>query len=102
MPAQLLQISPTDTISLTPSQISSDLGDEAVILHLDSGVYYGLNEVGARIWELLQERSRRFSDIQSIVLSEYDVSPEVFQQDLTNILHELRGAGLVEVQDEKS
>lgn len=102
MPTQLLQISPIAKIFLTPSQISSDIGDEAVILHLDSGVYYGLSEVGARIWELLKERSHRFSEIKSTLLSEYDVSPEVCQQDLTKILLELLEAGLIEVCDEES
>ena len=35
------------------------VGDEAVLLQLDSGVYYGLDPVGSRIWELLEGEVRR-------------------------------------------
>ncbi len=64
-----------------------------------SGVYYGLNEVGARIWELVQQ-SRRFDELHGILLEEYDVPSEECKQDLTKIIMELKAARLVEVNDE--
>ena len=36
-------------------QVSCELGDEAVILNLEDGAYYGLNEVAARVWKIVQE-----------------------------------------------
>ena len=36
-------------------QLSADLADDAVIVGLDDGVYYSLNEVGRRIWTIIQE-----------------------------------------------
>lgn len=36
-------------------QISSNLGGEAVILNLKTGVYHGLNQVGTQIWNLIQQ-----------------------------------------------
>ncbi len=39
-----------------PGQVlCRDLGAEAVVLDLESGIYYGLDEVGLRMWKLLQE-----------------------------------------------
>ena len=42
-------------IVVSSSQVSSDLGDETAILNLDSGVYYGLSNVGTCIWNLIAE-----------------------------------------------
>ena len=42
----------------TKDQVSCDLKGEAVILNFKNGVYYGLNTVGARIWQALQEPKR--------------------------------------------
>ncbi|MEL7356053.1 MAG: PqqD family peptide modification chaperone [Cyanobacteria bacterium J06634_6] len=86
-------------ISPVENQISSELAGEAVILNLDSGMYYGLNEVGARIWEIIQQHSV-FSEVHHILLEEYDVSSEACSQALTDILSELQRVGLVEVHNE--
>ena len=93
MSSQLLEISENAIISPTQGQISSELGDEAVILNLDSGVYYGLNEVGARVWELIQQ-PQSFSGLCSILLEEYDVSAEACKEDLKKILLDLKAARL--------
>lgn len=99
MSSQLLEISESAIISLAQAQISSELANEAVILNLDSGIYYGLNEVGARVWELIQQ-PQSFSELCSILLKEYDVSAEACKQDLKHILLNLKAASLIEVNDE--
>ena len=99
MSSQLLEISENTTISPTQGQISSELSGEAIILNLDSGIYYGLNEVGARVWELIQQ-PRSFSELLDALIEEYDVSIEDCKQDLTKILIELREANLVEIDNE--
>ena len=99
MSSQLLEISENTTISPTQGQISSELSGEAVILNLDSGIYYGLNEVGARVWELIQQ-PQSFRELLDALLEEYDVSIEGCKQDLTKILLDLKNAGLVEVSNE--
>jgi len=80
-------------------QLSSDLGGETVILHLGAGVYYGLDEVGARVWALLQ-RPRRVGDLCRELLSEYDVSVERCERAVLDLLAELSNAGLIEAADE--
>lgn len=79
-------------------QISSDLAGEAVILHLGQGMYYGLDAVGARIWELVQQPSTPAAICDTIV-AEYDVTPERCMQDVLALLDELVTTGLVEVRD---
>jgi hypothetical protein len=80
-------------------QLSCDLAGEAVILDLNSGVYFGLNEVGARVWNLVQE-PRSVREIRETILREYDVEPGRWEVDLQALLRELAEAGLVEVRDE--
>lgn len=80
------------------NQISSDLGEEVVILNLKDGVYHGLDSVGARIWNLLQY-SKSINDILNILLEEYDVEPERCERDLLALLEKLGQQGLIEVKN---
>jgi hypothetical protein len=88
----------TTTITAIPDQTSVDLEDEAAILHLKSGVYFGLNEVGAFIWRLIQQ-PRTVGDVRAALLAEYDVSPEQADQDLQALLAELSQHDLIAVRD---
>jgi|SRR5215216_695016 len=81
--------------------VSSDLGGEVAILSLKGGVYYGLDAVGARIWDLIQ-KPRSVNEIWRILLEEYDVDPERCKRDLLTLLQELSTEGLVEVRNENS
>ena len=78
-------------------QVSADLAGEAAILNLKSGVYYGLNAVGARIWSLIQE-PKSVEDIRDAILNEYDVDPERCESDLLQLLQQLAAEGLIEVE----
>lgn len=82
----------------TQHQVSSDLGGEAVILDLDSGVYFGLNQVGAVIWSLLRE-PRTLAEIEGAILAEYEVESARCRADLLRLLGELEAERLVEVRD---
>ncbi|MEM1239573.1 MAG: PqqD family peptide modification chaperone [Cyanobacteria bacterium P01_H01_bin.26] len=99
MVTKVLEIAPQAIISPMPEQISSELNGEAVILNLASGIYYGLNEVGARIWELIQQPCS-FEKLHGILVEEYDVQPDVCKQELQTLLLELKQACLIEVQHE--
>jgi hypothetical protein len=67
-----------------------------VILNLNSGVYFGLNPVGARVWELLQE-PRTVADVCATVRGEFDVEPERCERELMDLLEQMRTEGLVDV-----
>ncbi len=88
-----------NVVAVTQGQISSDLAGESVILDLTSGVYYGLNEVGAKIWQLIQQPCT-IQAIQHSLLQEYDVDPQICTQDLLQLLQELQAAGLINISHE--
>lgn len=80
-------------------QISCSLADESVILDLEDGVYYGLNSVAARIWELVQE-PRTVRVIRDMLMSEYDIEEKLCTRDLLQLVDQLRHWKLVELREE--
>jgi len=80
----------------SPDQVSADLGGDAAILQLKNGVYYSLDPVGARVWALLK-KPQRVGDIESILLTDYDVDAAQCQRDLFELLEKLVNAELVQV-----
>ena len=82
------------TIEISSEVLTQEVGGETVILDLKSESYFGLDEVGTRIWQLLQEQE----DIQTItatMLNEYDVKEEQLEKDIQNLLTQLDKAGIV-------
>lgn len=92
-------VSGRSTVVAAKDQVSCDLAGEAAILNLQSGVYYGLDAVGARVWHLLQE-PRTVQDIRDTILMEYEVERDRCEHDLLALLQELVAAGLIEVRYE--
>jgi hypothetical protein len=76
--------------------VSRDLEGEAVMLNLESGVYFGLNEVGTRIWALIQEHGL-LRKVLETMQQEYEVAPQTLESDLLRLVEELRAKGLVSV-----
>ncbi|MBW4596890.1 MAG: PqqD family peptide modification chaperone [Brasilonema angustatum HA4187-MV1] len=93
------KISESSIVVAAVEQISSDLGGEAVILNLKSGVYHGLNEIGARIWNIIQQ-PKVVNDIKQTLLEEYEVEPKVCMRDILALLEELKAVDLVKVNNE--
>jgi hypothetical protein len=90
-------IQPETTVVVSAQQVSTTLGDEAVILGGDAGLYFGLNQVGARVWELVQQPVR-VSEICAALCEEYEVEPARCQQDVLALLSELHTKGLLDVR----
>jgi Coenzyme PQQ synthesis protein D (PqqD) len=74
------------------------INDEAVILHLDSGIYYSLNEVGARIWELC-DGSTNIENINEIICNEFEVTEEIALRDVIEVLNDLFQEGLITINE---
>ena len=88
---------PLDAVAVaTPNQLSTRLGDEVVILGLQDSAYYGLAEVGARIWDLLRT-PRTLADIVDLLVAEYEVTAERATDDLRMLLAQLESRGLVAI-----
>ena len=86
------------TVVASLGQVSCDLDEDAVVLNLGDGVYYGLNPVAARIWSLLQEPIAVL-DVRDRLLDEYDVEAERCTAELMAVLSEFRERGLIEFPD---
>jgi hypothetical protein len=69
--------------------------EEMALLDVDSGVYFGLDEIGARMWELLVELGNLEAVAQRME-QEYDVTGERLRGDLLRLAEELRAKGLIE------
>jgi hypothetical protein len=91
-----MMISLDDSFSVSDQVISRDLDREAVILNLDTGTYFGLDEVGTRMWDLIAEHGSLRRVLDNLV-DEYEASPEVLQSDLLRLVGELFGKGLLRV-----
>ena len=76
-----------------------ELDGEAVLLNLKSETYFGLDDVGMRIWQVLT-MSHSIQDAYQVLLDEYEVAPEKLHQDLNDLLVQLVQQGLLEVRNE--
>ena len=85
------------TITLSPEVISQEVSGETVLLDLESENYFGLDEVGTRIWQLIKETGD-LRDIYDTLLEEYEVGEERLQTDLAALLTEIAGLGLVTLE----
>ena len=81
----------------SPDQVASDLAGETVLLILKTARYYGLANVGARIWALRHEPVH-VSVICETIAREYDVAPDQCEVDVVHFLEELAEQGLIEVR----
>ncbi len=71
------------------------LGDETVLLNLDTETYFALDGVGSRLFELLSSDGKVGPAVEALV-SEYDVARPELVDDLTDLFSELAAAGLVD------
>jgi Coenzyme PQQ synthesis protein D (PqqD) len=84
----------TQTVLLSPDALFQEIGGEAVILDLATSTYFGLDKVGARFWQLLQDDADLQRAVQQL-LQEYDVEAAQLELDLDSLLKQLVAAGLV-------
>lgn len=83
-------------VKISEQTLFQELAGEAVLLELSRGVYYGLDEVGTRIWQLLGE-GRSLQETVAALVEEYDVSEEQGAEDLLALVHELEERRLIEI-----
>ncbi len=89
-------IGPDTWVRRDPNRVSTRLGEEVILLDFPSDSYLKLNEVGARIWDLL-EHPIRVQDLFETLLREYQVDSTQLEQDLHRFLREMLQRGLVHV-----
>jgi hypothetical protein len=89
-------LSAESRIVLAKDQVSCDLAGEAAIVNLNNGVYYGLDAIGARVWNLMREPVT-FAHVVDSLLATYQVERPTLESDLRAFIHQLAEQGLVEI-----
>ena len=84
-------------VKIPPEILSRQIADETVILDVASGKYFGLDPVGARVWQLLGE-GKTPDQVSATLATEYDVDPQRLEADIGSLLQELSANGLLKTE----
>ena len=93
-------ISPECTVAKAKDTPWNVIDDEAVLLNLDTGCYYILNETGCRVWELL-DGEHCVKALADQICQEYEVDTAQALQDVIAILEKLQQEKLIDLIEKK-
>jgi hypothetical protein len=78
----------------SPEAVYQTVGEEAVLINLNTGAYYSLNDTGTVFWELLDGR-RTVAECARRIAADYEVEAEVVEADLLELATDLQNEGLI-------
>jgi len=84
------------TVKRSSEPLQAGLDDEVVMMSVEKGSYYGLDPVGARIWELL-ESPKQVSEVVADLLEAYEVEKDVCERETIAFVQSLLGEDLAEI-----
>jgi hypothetical protein len=84
----------SDRFRIPDEVIARQVGEETVILDLVKGAYFGLDPVGARMWQLLAE-GRTLAEVCDVIENEYEVARAEIERDVVDLADKLAREGLV-------
>ncbi len=84
----MTKLSRSSKIVVSKDVVSCDLGGETAMLEMKEGVYYGLNEMGTVIWELIQ-KPVTIQEIVDKILEEYEVDEKTCYGDVAELLEQM-------------
>jgi hypothetical protein len=94
----MTHVSLASTVTTTDHVTATTIDDEVVLLNDDTGLYQGLQGVGPRIWELIQEPTT-VEAVADTIATEYDVDRDRCEQDVLDFVETLADENLVEFDD---
>jgi len=94
-PTPETDMKPDTRLSIPPQVMSRQVGEETVLLDLESGIYFGLDGVGKRIWESFAE-GRSLGEAAAVIITEYEVEEERAAADVIEFATDLVARGLLE------
>ena len=89
----------TQTIEISSDILTQEVSGETVILDHNSESYFGLDEIGTRIWQLIQEQ-KDLKSVTATMLNEYDVEEKQLEEDIEDLLAKLDEAGLIKLNSD--
>ena len=96
-----MSVSFDQKLVVTPDTLINVIEGESVLLNLKSESYFGLDQVGTRMWALLMT-SDSIQAAYEVLLDEYDVSADELRKDMRDLIEKLIANGLVEVAGEQA
>jgi hypothetical protein len=78
--------------------IARMIGEETVLLNIETEAYFGLNEVGSVVWDALSKGARDAQSIVTVVIENFDVEQATATKDVDTLLAALLEQGLVQSQ----
>ena len=94
----MMEIAFTAKLSVAEDILVRELEGESVILNLNNESYYGLDEVGTRMWTALTS-SDSIQEAYEALLEEYEVEDTVLRRDLQEMIEKLVEKGMLEVDN---
>jgi uncharacterized membrane-anchored protein YitT (DUF2179 family) len=85
-----------NVISIKDNFIYSESDNELFLMSLENNAYYGLDEIGKRVFEIIQ-KPINFSEIVQILMNEYEVDEETCKNDLESFLNSLYKANIIDI-----
>jgi hypothetical protein len=92
----VVSVSFADRVAVPPLVMVRVLDNEAVLLNLETEKYFGLDQTGTRMWQLLTAAASIEVAFHEL-LDEYDVAPELLRSNLTELLSRLVDNGLLQI-----
>lgn len=86
----------TTIVSRTKDILFDSVGEEVVMMNMDKGMYYALDEIASEIWKLIAEPIS-IADLCTALLKEFDVSPEDCERDTLAYLEQLQERELLSI-----
>lgn len=94
--APLPDIDPDTPVYRTANQVSGEIDGQVVLLSIENGAYFKLNEVGTRIWQLI-ETPHTITQLTKILQKEFAVSPEQCRAEVHRFLQRLKKRHLLQM-----
>jgi hypothetical protein len=93
-------VSLASRVRIPEGLLSHTFQDELVMLNMSTGVYFGLDPIGTRIWQLIHEHQPiPLQDLLDSLVEEYAVTDEQCGQDLLDLVAQMQEHQLLEVVD---
>lgn len=89
-------IETSSSVGIPSNVVSKKVDADIVVLNLDDGTYFKLNETGAVVWEHLSQ-GKTIEDVIHIVLNKYESSYEAVKEDVISLISSLRDEELLKI-----
>jgi len=84
-------------IKISENVLFQEIDNEYVLLNMKTELYFGLNDIGARVWQIISQEGTTDTLIEKI-MAEYEVSADALKADISELLNELSKEQLISIE----